>query len=42
MMEREDVSKEKEMLNLTIEDLDLSVRSFNRLKRNGVNTIFMT
>jgi DNA-directed RNA polymerase subunit alpha len=39
MMEREDVSKEKEMLNLTIEDLDLSVRSFNSLKRNGINTI---
>ncbi|MGF6947709.1 DNA-directed RNA polymerase subunit alpha [Neobacillus sp. B4I6] len=39
MMEREDVSKEKEMLNLTIEDLDLSVRSFNCLKRNGINTI---
>ncbi|MGF6950107.1 DNA-directed RNA polymerase subunit alpha [Neobacillus sp. B4I6] len=39
MMEREFVSKEKEMLNLTIEDLDLSVRSFNSLKRNGINTI---
>lgn len=39
MMEREYVSKEKEMLNLTIEDLDLSVRSFNSLKRNGINTI---
>ena len=39
MLEREEVSKEKEMLNLTIEDLDLSVRSFNSLKRNGINTI---
>ncbi|TWD98603.1 DNA-directed RNA polymerase alpha subunit [Neobacillus bataviensis] len=39
MLEREEVSKEKEILNLTIEDLDLSVRSFNSLKRNGINTI---
>jgi len=40
MLEREEVSKEKEILNLTtIEDLDLSVSSFNSLKRNGINTI---
>ncbi|MBT2655571.1 DNA-directed RNA polymerase subunit alpha [Bacillus sp. ISL-18] len=39
MLEREEVSKEKDILNLTIEDLDLSVRSFNSLKRNGINTI---
>lgn len=39
MLEKEEVSKEKEIINLTIEDLDLSVRSFNCLKRNGINTI---
>ncbi|MBT2655315.1 DNA-directed RNA polymerase subunit alpha [Bacillus sp. ISL-18] len=39
VLEKEEVSKEKEILNLTIEDLDLSVRSFNCLKRNGINTI---
>ncbi|MDR4950474.1 DNA-directed RNA polymerase subunit alpha [Neobacillus cucumis] len=39
MLEREEVPKEKDILNLTIEDLDLSVRSFNCLKRNGINTI---
>jgi DNA-directed RNA polymerase subunit alpha len=39
MLEREEVPKEKDILKLTIEDLDLSVRSFNCLKRNGINTI---
>lgn len=39
VLEKEEVSKEKEILNQTIEDLDLSVRSFNCLKRNGINTI---
>jgi DNA-directed RNA polymerase subunit alpha len=39
MMKRAEVSKEKEFLTLTVEDLDLSVRSFNSLKRNGVNTL---
>ena len=31
-------NKEK-ILNMTIEDLDLSVRSFNCLKRAGINTV---
>jgi DNA-directed RNA polymerase subunit alpha len=37
LMEKEEGSKE--MINLNIEDFDLSVRSFNSLKRNGINTI---
>ena len=32
-------NKEK-ILNMTIEDLDLSVRSFNCLKRAGINTVY--
>lgn len=32
-------SKEK-ILNMTIEELDLSVRSFNCLKRAGINTVY--
>ena len=28
-----------EFLEMTIEDLDLSVRSFNCLKRAGINTV---
>ncbi|MBT2701076.1 DNA-directed RNA polymerase subunit alpha [Bacillus sp. ISL-40] len=39
MEEQEEVSNEKEILKLTIEDLDFSVRSFNSLKRSGINTI---
>ncbi|MCL1882006.1 MAG: DNA-directed RNA polymerase subunit alpha [Oscillospiraceae bacterium] len=38
MSEKEDKSKDK-ILEMTIEDLDLSVRSFNCLKRAGVDTV---
>ena len=32
-------SEPDEMLDMTIEELDLSVRSFNCLKRAGINTV---
>jgi len=38
MIEREEGSKER-MLEMSIEDLDLSVRSYNCLKRAGINTV---
>ena len=38
MVEKDDDSKEK-VLEMTIEELDLSVRSFNCLKRAGINTV---
>jgi DNA-directed RNA polymerase subunit alpha len=38
LVERDDKGKEK-ILEMTIEDLDLSVRSFNCLKRAGINTV---
>ena len=38
MVEPEPEAKEKK-LEMTIEEMDLSVRSFNCLKRNGVNTV---
>lgn len=38
MVEKEETQKEK-MLEMTIEELDLSVRSYNCLKRAGINTI---
>ena len=38
MIERDDGLKEK-MLEMTIEELDLSVRSYNCLKRAGINTV---
>ncbi len=38
MVEKNDQSKEK-ALEMTIEELDLSVRSFNCLKRAGINTV---
>ena len=38
MVEKDDKSKEK-LLDMTIEELDLSVRSFNCLKRAGINTV---
>ena len=38
MVEREETKKEK-VLEMTIEELDLSVRSFNSLKRTGINTV---
>lgn len=38
MVEKDDKGKEK-ILEMTIEELDLSVRSFNCLKRAGINTV---
>ena len=38
MVEKEDSGKEK-ILEMTIEELDLSVRSYNCLKRAGINTV---
>ncbi len=38
MVEKEENKKDK-VLELTIEELDLSVRSFNCLKRAGINTV---
>lgn len=38
MVEKDDTGKEK-TLEMTIEELDLSVRSFNCLKRAGINTV---
>lgn len=38
MAEKNDTAKEK-VLDLTIDELDLSVRSFNCLKRAGINTV---
>ncbi len=38
MVEKGDMGKEK-VLEMTIEELDLSVRSFNCLKRAGINTV---
>ena len=38
MVEREETKKEK-VLEMTIEELDLSVRSFNCLKRAGMDTV---
>lgn len=39
MKETEQVSDEK-VLDRTIEELDLSVRSYNCLKRAGINTVY--
>ncbi|MEF9970248.1 MAG: DNA-directed RNA polymerase subunit alpha [Ruthenibacterium sp.] len=38
MVEKDDTGKEKALV-MTIEELDLSVRSFNCLKRAGINTV---
>ncbi len=38
MVEREETKKEK-VLEMTIEELDMSVRSFNCLKRAGIDTV---
>ena len=38
MVEKDDDGKEK-VLEMTIEELDLSVRSFNCMKRAGINTV---
>src|SRR5699024_10152932 len=38
MVEKEEDQKEK-LLEMTIEELDLSVRSYNCLERAGINTV---
>ena len=38
MVDNDDQGREK-ALEMTIEELDLSVRSFNCLKRAGINTV---
>ncbi|MCD7777468.1 MAG: DNA-directed RNA polymerase subunit alpha, partial [Clostridiales bacterium] len=38
LVEKEEGKKEK-VLELTIEELDLTVRSYNCLKRAGINTV---
>ena len=38
MVEKEEDKKEK-VLEMTVEELDLSVRSYNCLKRAGINTV---
>ncbi len=38
MIERQDDSKNR-VLDMTIEELDLSVRSYNCIKRAGLNTV---
>ena len=38
MVEKEEEKKDK-ILEMTIEELDLSVRSYNCLKRAGINTV---
>lgn len=38
MVEKKEDQKEK-VLEMTIEELDLSVRSYNCLKRAGINTV---
>ena len=38
MVEQEEEEKNK-ILDMTIEELDLSVRSYNCLKRAGINTV---
>lgn len=38
MVEKEEDKKEK-VMEMTIEELDLSVRSYNCLKRAGINTV---
>ena len=38
MVEKEEDQKEK-VLEMTIEEFDLSVRSYNCLKRAGINTV---
>ena len=34
-----EIKGDKKVLEMTIEELDLSVRSFNCLKRAGINTV---
>ncbi len=40
VMKEAETSSEDKMLDRTIEELDLSVRSYNCLKRAGINTVF--
>ncbi|MET3556967.1 DNA-directed RNA polymerase subunit alpha [Streptococcus rupicaprae] len=40
VMKEVETSSEDKMLDRTIEELDLSVRSYNCLKRAGINTVF--
>ncbi|MGT2667276.1 DNA-directed RNA polymerase subunit alpha [Streptococcus rifensis] len=40
VMKEAETSSEEKMLDRTIEELDLSVRSYNCLKRAGINTVF--
>ena len=37
--EVEEVNEDDQLLSLTVEELDLSLRSFNCLKRAGLNTV---
>ena len=39
MVEKEEDDKKEKKLEMTIEELDLSVRSYNCLKRAGINTL---
>ena len=39
IMVEKDVKDNDKVLSMTIEELDLSVRSFNCLKRAGINTV---
>ena len=39
IMKEKKVNEKSKVLELTIEELDLSVRSFNCLKRAGINTV---
>jgi DNA-directed RNA polymerase subunit alpha len=39
MMVEKDVKDNDKVLSMTIEELDLSVRSYNCLKRAGINTV---
>lgn len=39
IMAEKNVTEREKVLDMTIEDLDLSVRSFNCLKRAGINTV---
>lgn len=39
MIEKEEDQKKKKVLEMSIEELDLSVRSYNCLKRAGINSV---
>ncbi len=40
VMKETETASDDRMLDRTIEELDLSVRSYNCLKRAGINTVF--